>query len=527
MRGVIAIAATVAALVAAGAAQAQPNVVLIVTDDQRWDTLRHMPVARSELVGKGVLFENAFAVNPLCCPSRAAILTGLYSHSTGVWSNVGRKGRNRVTGGIRAFDDRSTTAVWLDEAGYETMFMGKYIHGYSRGFGPPTYVPPGWDQWRAFYGGNGYFNFKISDGTTTLRAYGDSEADYSTDVLAGEAVRFIRESAEPFFLYVAPVAPHKSQGFSVTMAPRHVDAFAGAPYRARPNVNERRVSDKPRKVRKRGLYSQAQLTEIREEQLEALLAVDEMVDDVLDALEDTGKLEDTLIVLTSDNGHTWGEHRWVGKRMPYEESLRVPLVMRWDALGQPARAEPGLALNVDLAPTIAAAAGGTTSRVEGRSLLPLLSGDSTGWRRWFVFEYYDPPFFAPYCGLRSYSSKYVQYGSGEEELYDLVRDPYELRNKARRDNMTATVMAYRGRVLRSACRPPGKFRPLPQCTRMGTSAGDRLVGTRREDWICAGRGNDRILVRGDHRDVVRCGRGRDRVRADRRDKLRSCEIRLR
>ncbi|MGH3023385.1 MAG: sulfatase family protein [Gaiellaceae bacterium] len=525
MRSVITIVATVAALVVATAAQAQPNVVLIVTDDQRWETLQHMPVVQSELVGKGVLFENAFAVNPLCCPSRASILTGLYSHSTGVWSNVGRRGRNKATGGMAAFDDRSTLPVWLDAAGYETMFMGKYIHGYRRANVPPTYVPPGWDQWRAFYGGNGYFNYKISDGTT-LHAFGNTEADYSTDVLAGEAARFIRETADPFFLYVAPVGPHKSKGFSVSVAPRHVDAFAGAPYTPRPSVNERRVGDKPSRVRNRGLYTQGQLTQIREEQLEALLAVDDLVDQILTALDETGKLGDTLIALTSDNGHTWGEHRWVGKRMPYEESIRVPLVMRYDALAQPSRAEPGLALNVDLAPTIAAAAGAATDRVEGRSLLPLLAGEPTRWRRSFFFEYYDPPLFMPYCGYRSNSTKYVQYSNGEEELYDLVRDPYELRSKARRNNLTAAVMAYRSRVERSACRPPD-FRPLPQCTRSGTGGADRLVGTWREDWICAGRGNDRILVRGDHRDVVRCGRGVDRVRADRHDELRSCEIRLR
>ena len=157
--------------------------------------------------------------------------------------------------------------------------------------------------------------------------------------------------------------------------------------------------------------------------------------------------------------------------------------------------------------------------------MPLLLGETTTWRRSFLFE--SGPGWPPsYCGFRSSRWKYVQYRTGEEELYHLVSDPYELRSRHRHNAMTSRVMRYRWRLLRSPCRPPG-FRPLTRCTRTGTRHSDRLVGMRREDWICAGEGNDRIFVRGDHRDVVRCGPGVDRVRADRRDSLRSCEIRLR
>jgi N-acetylglucosamine-6-sulfatase len=517
MRVTHATALTVAlALALAASAGAQPNVVLIVTDDQRWDTIRYMPTVQRELVGRGVLFENAFAVNPLCCPSRASILTGLYSHSNGVWSNSGPHG------GMRVFDDRSTLPVWLDDVGYETMLIGKYINGYTPSNVSQTYVPPGWNRWRAFYGAPGYFTYRLSDGTA-VRAYGPDPAEYSTDVFAAEATRFVRESPSPFFLYLAPFAPHQSAPFTVDPAPRHVDAFAGRPYTQRPSVNERNVNDKPARIRRRGFIARARLTELREEQLETLLAVDEAIAGILTALEETGKLDETLIVFTSDNGYSWGEHRWAGKRVPYEESIRVPLVIRHDGVTMPGRVESRLALNVDLAPTIAHAAGVRPRGRDGRSLLPLLAGSDSRWRSRFLIEYYDPPFLQAYCGLREQRWKYVQHSTGEEELYDLRTDRYERQSLHRRNVLTSRLMSFRGRVRRSACRPPG-FRPLARCTLSGTARADRLVGTSREDWICAGAGNDRIRVGGGNRDVVFCGRGKDRVQADRLDRLKSCEI---
>jgi N-acetylglucosamine-6-sulfatase len=515
--GSLAAAVALVALALATPAQAQPpNIILIVTDDQRFDTLRYMPTVSRELVGKGVSFSNAFVVNPLCCPSRASILTGQYSHTNGVWQNSG------THGGFPAFADDSTLPTWLDDAGYETMLVGKYIHGYRAPLVRPTYVPPGWDRWRAYFGTLSYYGYRLTDGRE-LRRYGYGAGAYATDVLARHAVSFLRESGpHPFFLYFAPFAPHQSPRFSVPPAPRHVNAFAGHPYKRLPSVNEADMSDKPAHIRRRKPYPRAKLTELREEQLEALLAVDDAVAGMLTALEDTGKLADTMVVFTTDNGNLWGEHRWAGKRLPYEESIRVPLVIRYDRLGVPARVERRAALNIDLAPTIAAAAGVTVSRRDGRSLLPLLGGGAAAWRNQFQIEYHDPPFFPSYCGFRSRRWKYVQYGNGEEELYNLLRDRYELRNLAEAPRHRERVIAGRDRVSRSECRPP-RFRPLAPCTLYGTQRADVLRGTRRRDWICAGRGPDRIHVRGGRRDVVRCGAGVDRVRADRRDLLVGCE----
>lgn len=508
--------ALVALALGAPAKAQPPNVILIVTDDQRFDTLRYMPTVSRQLVGRGVTFSNMFVTNPLCCPSRASILTGQYSHTNGVWQNSGPHG------GLRAFSDRSTLATWLHDAGYETMLVGKYIHGYTSALTRPRYVPPGWDRWRAFWGAPGYYSYRLTDGQAVHR-YGYGAAAYSTDVLARAAINFIRGSGpDPFFLYFTPFAPHQKPRFSVRPAPRHVDAFAGRGYAPRPSVNEADVSDKPTHIRSRQPYPRAKLIELREEQLEALLAVDDAVAGMLAALKDKGKLADTMLVFTADNGYSWGEHRWAGKRLPYEEAIRVPLVIRYDRLGVPARVARRMALNIDLAPTITEAAGITVAGRDGRSLFPLLRGGKTAWRSRFQLEYYDPPFFSGYCGNRSRRWKYVQFRNGQEELYNLVRDPYELHNLARSVSRRARLMAGRDRVRRSACRPPA-FRPLAPCTLRGTRRADVLRGTQRRDWICAGRGPDRVDVRGGRRDVVRCGRGFDRVRLGRRDRAAGCE----
>ena len=361
------------ALVFACSANGQPNVILIVTDDQRWDSLARMPTVRSELQAKGVTFSNAFVVNPLCCPSRAAILTGMYSHRNGVWDNRGAHGFPR-------FEDGATLPVWLDSVGYETILIGKYLNGYWPPFAQATYVPPGWDRWFANWRHpQHYFDYRMTDGTN-VHAFGFDPADYATDVLGSEAIRFIRNVGhEPFFLYWAPKAPHitnvHQSRFSTDPAPRHVDRFAGLGRWRAPNVNERDVTDKPGWIRKRSRFAAADLAELREEQLESLLAVDEAIAGMLAALEERGKLSNTLIAFTSDNGWTWGEHRWVNKVVPYEESIRVPMVVRYDRLGLPARTERRLALNVDLAPTIAEPAGLEVEGVEGRSLIPPPGGE--------------------------------------------------------------------------------------------------------------------------------------------------------
>jgi N-acetylglucosamine-6-sulfatase len=564
-RGPLVVAALLACWLALpGQAEAQPaeppSIVLVLTDDQRWDTLGAMPTVQRELVAKGVTFTNAFATNPLCCPSRASILTGRYSHSTGVYNNAGQHG-----GWARFRDDEgSTVATWLRSAGYRTGFFGKYLNNYSG-----TFVPPGWTHWVAFSPVN-YYDYGLNV-NGAMEWHGRAPDDYSTDVLADAAVSFVRGAAPgPLLVVLAPFAPHGPS----TPAVRHEGTFSGlAPWRP-PGYNEADVSDKPAWLRGYApltVSEQANLDNVRRHQLESLLAVDDAVGALLSALDDTGRLGNAMIVFTSDNGLLWGEHRWTSKVVPYEESIRVPLVVRFDPLARGPTRSGRLVTNVDLAPTFAQIAGVGAPRAEGRSILGPLSAPESPWRRDFLLESRNGPpnpLVPSYCALRTPVYSYVQYGTGEEELYDLRTDPSQLGNLARAPAQRPRIASFRLR-LRALCNPPPPgFEPRSACHLIGSKRRERLRGTPYHDRICAGSGGDRIYGRGtgdtvlaghgndlvqggpgpdivysglgrdrlsgnsgndtiyaaDGRpDVIRCGPGFDTVQVDRRDRVSLCE----
>jgi arylsulfatase A-like enzyme len=419
---------------------ARPNILLIVTDDQRADTLWVMPQVRRRLGRQGIIFENGFVTNSLCCPSRATILTGQHSHTTGVWTN------GPPNGGFEGFEDGSTVATWLDSAGYRTGYMGKYFNGYDEA----RYIPPGWDEWRAFASnaGNGgaLYRYDLSNNGSRVR-YGSEPRDYSTDVLAKEAVRFIRTSKNPFFLYFAPFAPH---GKSPAPAPRHLGEAADIEVESPPGYNERNVKDKPDWVQRIGRDE----FETRGDEVGTLLAVDDAVGSMIDSLIELGELHRTLIVFTSDNGRAWGEHRLRDKRDPYDPSIRVPYVVRYDRAIRSGIRDRHLVLNLDLAPTIADVAGVEAPDAEGRSLLPLLGSRSAPWRMDFLIEHLQWREGIPsYCGVRSHRYLYVAYETGEEELYDLAADPYQLHNRAG-DPALASAITRRRTRLKQLCDPP-------------------------------------------------------------------------
>jgi arylsulfatase A-like enzyme len=565
-----------AVLAAPGIAQAaRPNILLILTDDQRWDTVsQSMPTVETELGGNGVTFTNAFAVNPLCCPSRATILTGRYSHSTGVYGNA------PPYGGSAWFEDDSTIATWLRKAGYRTGFIGKYLNGYGGALAPPTlnhwFVPPGWDRWFGFDGG--YYDYHVSaNGMNIL--YGTDDEDYSTDVFTREAVSFLdKPSAAPFFLVYAPYAPHTP----VALPARHASAFTGIPPWRPPAFDEGDTSDKPSWVRIRQPLTPEEVTkidEIRRLQLAAQLAVDDGVDAILGSLRASGRLENTMVVFLSDNGLTWGEHRlWNRKNSAFEESIRVPLIIRYDPLVDAPRSNDQLVGNVDLAPTFAALAGIKAPGAEGRSLLPLLdstAADPPPWRSRMLVEHLRGTLGAAalevptFCAVRSDRYKYVAYATREEELYDLVADPAELVNRATDPTLRTVLLGLRGDVRRLCNPPPPEFDLKWLCTLepapgapvvAGTPAGDticgrkaaelltgrrgndtvrgaagndrlfgdqgadQLVGGPGHDELDGGSGNDILLARDGERDRVTCGTGLDLVYADGRDRVaRSCE----
>jgi arylsulfatase A-like enzyme/plastocyanin len=340
---------------------------------------------------------------------------------------------------------------------------GKYLNGY--GYDQSTYVPPGWDRWVAFVnidGQGSYYNYDLTvDGAVVH--HGSSEADYSTDVLAAEATNFIAttDPAQPLFLYFAPKAPH---GGAIP-APRHAGAFDDLGPLRPPNFNEPDVSDKPAWVQSIPPLSDTLIAHIDESakgQYGTLLAVDDAIGAIVQALADSGRLSNTMIVFTSDNGHAWGEHRWWEKRVPYEESIRVPMVIRYDPLTSSSWTDDRLVLNIDLAPTFASLAGISGQPADGSDLLTLLSGQPPGtWRQDFLVENYGPETLLPsYCAVRTEHSIYVRYGTAEEEFYDLDGDPYELQNAAS-DPARAAVLATQRARIRELCSPPPPAFALP------------------------------------------------------------------
>jgi arylsulfatase A-like enzyme len=428
----------------------RPDIVLILTDDQRFDTLWAMPTVRSELVAKGIRFTHGYVSNPVCCPSRSSILTGQYSHTTRVYTNHPKE----PFGGFPAFRDSSTVATWLQEAGYLTALMGKYLNGYA-----DSYIPPGWDRWFVTWDGGAYFDYTAND-DGSLRSFGSDPEDYGTDVLADQATDLIRttDPEQPLFLYFAPHAAHGP----ATPAPEDVRRFADLrPWRPE-SYDEADVSDKPAYVRSHGPLSgsaKASIERFRRDQYRALRSVDRAVSEILDALTETGRLTNTLIVFTSDNGMLWGEHRWASKVVPYEESIRVPFVIRDDAVIASPRVDDRLVLNIDLASTFADVAGLPEPDVEGRSLVPLLTSSRALWRRDFLMEHLElsPGGVPTYCGVHSSRYVYIDYATGEEELYDLERDPLQLTNVVANRLYADVLRAERVR-LRQLCRPrPPRF----------------------------------------------------------------------
>ena len=393
-----------------------------------------MPQIRRKLVRKGIKFENGFVSNSFCCPSRASILTGQYSHNTGVYTNY------LPFGGFDAFDDDSTVATWLDDAGYRTALMGKYFNQYNDAY----YVPPGWDEWNVFSNragnGGGFYNYELSINGEVKR-YGQRPRDYSTDVLARRATRFVRDSKRPFFLHFSPFAPHND-----IPADRHYGMYERERPPVRPSFDEKDVSDKPAWVQ---ALPRIKKYFPRQRTMETLLAVDDAVAKLMRVLRKQGELENTFIVFTSDNGKGWGEHRWNDKSDPYRGSTQVPFVVRYDRWLQESYVDDEhLVLNMDLTPTFAdLAKTDVPIDADGRSLRPLFKSVSPKWRNDFLLEHLEDKREIPsYCGVRSLEWLYVAYATGEEELYDLVKDPYELENLADSPNHTLTKSDLRART---------------------------------------------------------------------------------
>jgi N-acetylglucosamine-6-sulfatase len=435
---------------------AAPNIVVFMTVDQE-DTgsMGYMPKVHSLLAEQGLTFTNSFVNLPLCAPSRASFLTGQAAHNHGIRANSPLD-----AGGWEAFKDKEGSAlpVWLKAAGYRTALIGKYLNRYGQqsAFGawvawlgsklgidvkrvdvgnPRDWVPPGWDLWYAFTGSRvKYYDYSINANGTILD-FDHRPSDYSTDVLKDRAVRFIEDqaaSADPFFMLIAPKAAH-AEGKHAIPAPQYEHAFEDVSLPARAAFDERDLSRKALKAPRVRKDKKAELELSYRAALQSLQSVDDLVGAVVAALDGTGKLDDTVVVYTSDNGFLFGEHRLVGKSAAYEESIKVPLVVRGPGIPKH-ETRSQLVNNLDLVATIADLAGGAPSlAADGRSFAPLFADSGAAWRSAILIE--SPvnrfePRANRYSGVRTATRKYVKFDGGFEELFDLAADPHELKNEA-------------------------------------------------------------------------------------------------
>jgi arylsulfatase A-like enzyme len=449
LAGAVGLTTIDAAAAPAAADTAKPNIVLILTDDEDLAIHEFMPKTRELLEQHGARFDNFFVSYSFCCPSRASILRGQYAHNTQIVGN------EQPYGGFEKLHERglerSTIATWLQAAGYHTALLGKYINRYV----PESHgVPPGWSEWYA--GGNAHpsYDYTLNENGRIV-SYGREPEDYLNDVLTRKAVGVIEATArrdQPLFLYVAPYTPHSP----ATAPPRHKDLFVDAKLPRPPSFDEADVSDKPAVIGALPPLEEPALAWLEDEyrrRLRSLQAIDDMVEAMVGALARAGILESTYVLYTSDNGFHMGEHRLIaGKTTAYEEDIRVPAILRGPGVPAGARIE-AMALNIDLAPTFAEIAGiEPPDFVDGRSLLPLLTDPTLPWRQSFLIErrQLEDNFiglaeqqglsaeqlarYAYLDGLRTPHWTYVEYGSGERELYDLAADPAQLDNMISRSD---------------------------------------------------------------------------------------------
>jgi N-acetylglucosamine-6-sulfatase len=466
--------------IAPGAASAvRPNILFVLTDDMRFDDLQYLPHIRQLVGTQGMTFDNEFDNVTLCCPARTSILRGQYSHNTGVLTNGGTNGGFETAHADHVED--STVATAMQRAGYTTGLFGKYLNGYPNTVSP-SYVPPGWDTWSSSSKGNAYgeFNYTLNENGKQVR-YAGRPTDYGTDVYSRQTTSFIdkaKTAGTPFFAYLAVYAPHQP----ATPAPQDAKAFRGLKAKRDPAYNEADVSDKPAFIRNLPLMTaqvQTRVDRLARRRAQSLQAVDRDVAALVAHLAQIGELDNTYIVFTSDNGFHLGQHRMpAGKQTAYETDIHLPLLVRGPgvAAGSHVQAITG---NIDLAPTFAAL-GGTmlTDSPDGRSLVPFLKGrapSASDWRQAYLLEHWRTSLtpqnrsgagelepddldqsdaatggsatgattstsiragkaslsnIPEYQGIRTARYTYVEYSTGEKELYDVIKDPNELTNLA-------------------------------------------------------------------------------------------------
>jgi len=417
----------------------KPNIVFILTDDQAWNTLGRYgryPFLKTpnidRIADEGMVSKNAFCTTSLCSPSRASIMTGCYAHTNGVYVN--------------GYADPDPKVPYLptilQENGYETAMVGKWHMGHG------DQPRKGFDYWLSFAGVGRYVDPPLNENGTKFIRKG-----YMTDILNDYALQWLKKPRnKPFCIFIWHKAPHTP----FTPAPRDSDAFSDARVPNYKNWYDD-MADKPRWMRRLWLYGahyQNWKNSIGKpvpdkitprpwdpqnpramNYLRTLLAVDKSVGEIRKYLEEKGILDNTVFIYSSDNGFFLGAHQHGDKRLMYEESLRIPLVIRYPKLIKSGSTNSNMVLNIDIAPTIVELAGGKVpEKMQGRSLVPLLRNENVNWRTSFLYEYYQEgyaPSYVTLLGVRNEHYKYIEspdVRNDIEELYDIQSDPEEMYN---------------------------------------------------------------------------------------------------
>lgn len=427
-------------LVLAATSAPRPNLIFVLVDDLRWDDLgcTGHPFVKSphldRIAREGMMFRNAFATTVICSPSRANILTGLHTRTHGIVDNTDRS---------PASHKLATFPQALQRAGYETAFVGKWHMGND------DTRRPGFDHWVCLKGQGSTNDPDLNVNGRSVQAKG-----YVTDILSARAVEFLQaKHPQPFLLYYSHKAVHpetiqRADGSlsdptlsNFIPAERHQTLYAGAKVPRRPNALsapegkpalQRPLPGLPPLGPGTGSSDTVILNRLR-----MLAAIDESMGEVFKVLETTGQLEKTLIVLTSDHGYFYGEHGLsVERRLAYEEGIRIPLLVRYPPMVKAGTKRNQMVLTLDFAPTLIELAGAPPlPGLHGKSFVPLFTTNVAGWRDAFLVEHFSESVFPRtvkmgYQAIRTEDWKYIHYVDlpDSDELYDLNRDPYEMRN---------------------------------------------------------------------------------------------------
>lgn len=404
--------------------QTRPNILFIMTDDQDAQSLAYMPKLKALLMDQGVTFTNAFAQFPLCCPSRAAILSGQFSHNNGVRGNS-----PSWNGSYSAWkpSEGNSLAPWMQSSGYYTGFIGKNLNQYEL---EAWHIPPGWSKWRSMKTVN-YNNWTFYGGDGTIK----QGPEYVTDDQKTRTVTMMQDSVEPFMNFVWAFAPHvNTNTYTAVPAARHLGMYDNVPMPRSPAFNSNHMTGKHPLIAAVPQMNSAQVLDAQENwqrYIETLQAVDDLVENAVNYLTSTGQINNTYIIYSSDNGNLHGEWKRTGKLVPYERSVSIPLIIRGP--GVPAGVKRNeLVLDTDITATILDLGNAAYGRVlDGRSLVPLLSTAPVAWRSAiFMTGLYDgaqvyETNFTRWNAVRTQTHKYIKASDGFEELYDLYADPNE------------------------------------------------------------------------------------------------------